>query len=184
MEDFLMKIQRPLRKFYAHIDSTHPPTEQAARQIGVCVENFLAVSGMLKDDKGMAAYDLFDAVTCIQTHLSYDMFGNVSIRSDSKALAAENAFILLGDKFGMMAPLLYFHITHDPLTEPQKVIQRRAIPKKEPLMTFDVEVYGLTQQQESLLLDRILETIKDFGVDTDDVRIFMDDNNGSDCEND
>ena len=42
-------------------------------------------------------------------------------------------------------------------------------------MTFEVEVDGLCEHQESLLLDRILETIKDFGVDEKDFRIFLDD---------
>ena len=50
-------------------------------------------------------------------------------------------------------------------------------------MTFDVEVYGLDAHQEGLLLDRIIETIKDFGVDSDAFRIFLDDDldTESDC---
>lgn len=50
-------------------------------------------------------------------------------------------------------------------------------------MTFDVEVYGLNEHQESLLLDRIIETIKDFGVESDTFRIFLDDDldTESDC---
>ncbi len=51
------------------------------------------------------------------------------------------------------------------------------------LMTFDVEVYGLNEHQESLLLDRIIETIKEFGVESDAFRIFLDDDldTESDC---
>ena len=50
-------------------------------------------------------------------------------------------------------------------------------------MTFDVEVNGLNAHQESLLLDRIIETIKDFGVESDEFRIFLDDDldTESDC---
>ena len=47
-------------------------------------------------------------------------------------------------------------------------------------MTFDVEVYGLNQHEESLLLDRIIETIKDFGVPSDNFRIFLDDDTDTD----
>lgn len=49
-------------------------------------------------------------------------------------------------------------------------------------MTFDVEVYGLDAHQEGLLLDSIIETIKDFGVESDAFRIFLDDlDTESDC---
>lgn len=42
-------------------------------------------------------------------------------------------------------------------------------------MTFEVEVHGLNHHQEDLLIDRLTETIKDFGVDTENFRIFLDD---------
>lgn len=42
-------------------------------------------------------------------------------------------------------------------------------------MTFEVEVDKLSSHQEELLIDRIVETIKDFGVETEDFRIFLDD---------
>ena len=50
-------------------------------------------------------------------------------------------------------------------------------------MHFDVEVDELTPQQESLLLDRIIETIKDFGVTPENFRIFLDENE-EESEND
>lgn len=51
-------------------------------------------------------------------------------------------------------------------------------------MTFDVEISGLTPQQESLLLDRIIETIKDFGVESGNFRIFLDDDDDTDTDGD
>lgn len=51
-------------------------------------------------------------------------------------------------------------------------------------MTFDVEITGLNTQQESLLLDRLIETIKDFGVESDDFRIFLDDKDDTDDDDD
>lgn len=50
-------------------------------------------------------------------------------------------------------------------------------------MTFEVEIDGLTCHQESLLLDRILETIKFFGVEENEFRIFLDDGEESDTDN-
>lgn len=41
--------------------------------------------------------------------------------------------------------------------------------------TFEVEVSGLNHHEEELLIDRIIETIKDFGVESEDFRIFVDD---------
>lgn len=49
-------------------------------------------------------------------------------------------------------------------------------------MTFEVEVDKLSSHQEELLIDRIIETIKDFGVETEDFRIFLDDE--EDVDND
>lgn len=42
-------------------------------------------------------------------------------------------------------------------------------------MTFEVEISGLNHHEEELLIDRIIETIKDFGVESEDFRIFVDD---------
>ena len=42
-------------------------------------------------------------------------------------------------------------------------------------MTFEVEISGLNHHLEDLLIDRIIETIKDFGVESEDFRIFVDD---------
>ena len=49
-------------------------------------------------------------------------------------------------------------------------------------MTFEVEVDKLSSHQEELLIDRIIETIKDFGVEIEDFRIFLDDD--EDVDND
>ena len=43
-------------------------------------------------------------------------------------------------------------------------------------LTFEVEVFGLNHHLQDLLLDRIIETIKDFGVEESEFRIFLDDN--------
>lgn len=51
-------------------------------------------------------------------------------------------------------------------------------------MTFEVEVSGLDEHQQSLLLDRIIETLKDFGVEERDFRIFLnDDDDESETDN-
>lgn len=50
-------------------------------------------------------------------------------------------------------------------------------------MTFEVEIEGLTSHQESLLLDRIIATIKASGVEESEFRIFLDDDEESDADN-
>jgi len=50
-------------------------------------------------------------------------------------------------------------------------------------MTFEVEISGLNEHQESLLLDRIIETIKYFGVEKNEFRIFLDDDEELDTDN-
>lgn len=49
-------------------------------------------------------------------------------------------------------------------------------------MTFEVEVSGLNHHEEELLIDRIIETIKDFGVESEDFRIFVDDDEETETE--
>lgn len=49
-------------------------------------------------------------------------------------------------------------------------------------MTFEVEVSGLNHHLQDLLLDRIIETIKDFGVEESDFRIFLDDDEESETD--
>lgn len=49
-------------------------------------------------------------------------------------------------------------------------------------MTFEVEVSGLNHHLQDLLLDRIIETIKDFGVEESDFRVFLDDNDEVDTD--
>ncbi|MDE0554983.1 MAG: hypothetical protein OXI24_12240 [Candidatus Poribacteria bacterium] len=51
-------------------------------------------------------------------------------------------------------------------------------------MTFEVEVSGLNHHLQDLLLDRIIETIKDFGVEEKDFRIFLDDDDNDEVDTD
>ena len=168
-----MKQARSERQFYVHIDSTTTPNDRAEREIDVCVENFKAVAAMHKEN-GKSAYDLFDAVMRIKNHLSYDVFGNVLIRSDSEAIADENAFILLCDKFTPMAPILYFHITADPLTAGQKDLQDRMSRLCEMSVEIDRHVEKLTDlvgeervaeidRLEGVYQDLFSETVRKFG---------------------
>ncbi len=136
-----MRRERSERQFYVHIDTVTPARNQTQREVDACTENFMAVAA-INTEKGKSAYDLFDAVMRIQNHLSYDVFGNVLIRSDSEAIADENAFILLCDKFGTLQKILYFHITADPLTASQKDLQDRM----SRLCEMSIEIHDISEK--------------------------------------